>query len=66
MADWRGLSSAEYVEGPWMYQATLAGFLLGFSLILAIGAQNAFVLRQGLRRQHVALVVAICRDRMRS
>ena len=30
--------------------AAVAGFSLGFSLILAIGAQNAFVLRQGLRR----------------
>ena len=43
-----------------MYQAALAGFLLGFSLIVAIGAQNAFVLRQGLRRSHVAVVVGIC------
>lgn len=34
-----------------------AGFILSFSLILAIGAQNAFVLRQGLRREHV---FAIC------
>ncbi|WP_290546739.1 LysE/ArgO family amino acid transporter [Aestuariivirga sp.] len=40
--------------------ALIAGFLTGFSLILAIGAQNAFVLRQGLRREHVGLVVAIC------
>ena len=31
----------------------LTGFALGFSLLLAIGAQNAFVLRQGLLRQHV-------------
>jgi L-lysine exporter family protein LysE/ArgO len=37
-----------------------AGLLTGLSLIVAIGAQNAFVLRQGLRRSHVALVVAIC------
>jgi L-lysine exporter family protein LysE/ArgO len=37
-----------------------AGFLLGLSLIIAIGAQNAFVLRQGLRREHVFVVVAIC------
>lgn len=36
------------------------GFLTGFSLILAIGAQNAFVLRQGLRREHVGQVVTIC------
>lgn len=37
-----------------------AGFALGASLIIAIGAQNAFVLRQGITRQHVAPVVAIC------
>jgi L-lysine exporter family protein LysE/ArgO len=38
----------------------LAGLGLGFSLIIAIGAQNLFVLRQGLRREHVVLVAAIC------
>lgn len=43
----------------WM-QAALAGYLVALSLIAAIGAQNAFVLRQGLRREHVAPVVAIC------
>ena len=37
-----------------------SGFFLGLSLIVAIGAQNAFVLRQGLRREHVLAVVAIC------
>lgn len=37
-----------------------AAFGLGFSLILAIGAQNAFVLRQGLRREHVGAVVLTC------
>lgn len=36
------------------------GFSLGFSLILAIGAQNAFVLKQGLRGEHVFLVCLIC------
>jgi L-lysine exporter family protein LysE/ArgO len=36
------------------------GFALGFSLILAIGAQNAFVLRQGLMRRHVLPVVLFC------
>ena len=36
------------------------GFILGLSLIVAIGAQNAFVLRQGLRREHVGPVVAWC------
>jgi L-lysine exporter family protein LysE/ArgO len=38
----------------------LAGLGTGLSLIVAIGAQNAFVLRQGIRREHVAAVVAIC------
>lgn len=38
----------------------LAGLGLGFSLIIAIGAQNLFVLRQGLRREHVFVVAAIC------
>jgi L-lysine exporter family protein LysE/ArgO len=38
----------------------LAGLGTGLSLIVAIGAQNAFVLRQGLRRDHVVLVVAVC------
>jgi L-lysine exporter family protein LysE/ArgO len=44
---------------PWL-PAALSGLGLGLSLIIAIGAQNAFVLRQGLRREHVLLVVAIC------
>ncbi|UWF77137.1 LysE/ArgO family amino acid transporter [Microbacterium neungamense] len=38
----------------------LAGLGLGLSLIVAIGAQNVFVLRQGLRREHVLPVVVIC------
>ncbi|MGB3689619.1 MAG: LysE/ArgO family amino acid transporter [Jannaschia helgolandensis] len=38
----------------------LSGFGLGLSLILAIGAQNAFVLRQGLRGEHVLAVVLTC------
>lgn len=36
------------------------GLLLSFGLIVAIGAQNAFVLRQGLRREHVGSVVLFC------
>jgi L-lysine exporter family protein LysE/ArgO len=40
--------------------AAIPGFLLGLSLIVAIGAQNAFVLRQGLRREHVFAVCAVC------
>jgi L-lysine exporter family protein LysE/ArgO len=38
----------------------ITGLTLGASLIVAIGAQNAFVLRQGLRREHVAAVVSVC------
>ncbi len=40
--------------------ALVPGFVTGLSLIIAIGAQNAFVIRQGLLRQHVLLIVAIC------
>ncbi|MEU3986066.1 LysE/ArgO family amino acid transporter [Streptomyces sp. NPDC026672] len=40
--------------------AAAAGFGTGLSLIVAIGAQNAFVLRQGIRRDAVLAVVAIC------
>ncbi|MFD0982798.1 LysE/ArgO family amino acid transporter [Tropicimonas aquimaris] len=40
--------------------ALIQGFGLGFGLILAIGAQNAFVLRQGLRQEHVLPVVLAC------
>ena len=40
--------------------ALMSGMALGLGLIVAIGAQNAFVLRQGLRVEHVAAVVAVC------
>jgi len=40
--------------------ALVAGLGTGLSLIVAIGAQNAFVLRQGLRREHVPAIVAVC------
>jgi L-lysine exporter family protein LysE/ArgO len=40
--------------------SALAGLGLGLGLIVAIGAQNAFVLRQGIRREHVLIVVLIC------
>ena len=40
--------------------AVASGLALGLGLIVAIGAQNAFVLRQGLRVEHVAAVVAVC------
>jgi L-lysine exporter family protein LysE/ArgO len=40
--------------------ASVAGLLTGLSLIIAIGAQNAYVLRQGLARAHVRPIVVIC------
>ncbi|WP_412749559.1 LysE/ArgO family amino acid transporter [Krasilnikovia sp. M28-CT-15] len=40
--------------------SVLTGFGFSLALIVAIGAQNAFVLRQGLRREHVLPIVAIC------
>ncbi|MGY1618605.1 LysE/ArgO family amino acid transporter [Geodermatophilus sp. SYSU D00691] len=40
--------------------AVLSGLALGLGLIVAIGAQNAFVLQQGLRLEHVTAVVAVC------
>ncbi len=43
-----------------MLHAIAAGMLTGLTLIVVIGAQNAYVLRQGIRREHVALVVVIC------
>ena len=43
-----------------VFGAAGAGYLLSISLIAAIGAQNAFVLRQGLRREHVFAVILAC------
>ena len=43
-----------------MTGAALTGFVTGFSLILAIGAQNAFVLRQGILRRHVLPLCLLC------
>ncbi|MBX6391097.1 MAG: LysE family transporter [Frankia sp.] len=43
-----------------MIDSAAAGLFTGLSLIVAIGAQNAYVLRQGLTRAHVGLVVTIC------
>jgi len=43
-----------------MILSILSGFGFGLSLIVAIGAQNAYVLRQGLRREHVLAVVLVC------
>ena len=43
-----------------MLEVYLKGFILSGGLIIAIGSQNAFLLAQGLRRQHHILVAAIC------
>ncbi len=43
-----------------MFASLFSGFALSLTLILAIGAQNAFVLRQGLRREHVFWVCLTC------
>ncbi len=37
-----------------------SGFFLGLSLIIAIGSQNAFVLKQGLKREHVFIICLFC------
>ncbi len=52
--------SVEAVTTSAALAAALAGLGIGFSMIVAIGAQNTFVLRQGIRREHVVAVVAIC------
>lgn len=43
-----------------MLGASIDGLLTGLSLIVAIGAQNAYVLRQGLRRVRVGAIVTVC------
>jgi L-lysine exporter family protein LysE/ArgO len=43
-----------------MSSPLIVGFIASFTLIAAIGAQNAFVLRQGIRREHVLAVVTLC------
>lgn len=43
-----------------MLQSYMQGLAVGFSLIIAIGAQNAFVLKQGLKKQHVFWVCVVC------
>lgn len=43
-----------------MLQIVLTGMVTGLGLIIAIGAQNAFVLRQGIRREHIGTVIVVC------
>jgi L-lysine exporter family protein LysE/ArgO len=55
-----GVRSVDHVLTTPALLAVASGLALGLGLIVAIGAQNAFVLRQGLRLEHVAAVVAVC------
>lgn len=48
------------LPAPLSVTPALTGFGTGLGLIVAIGAQNAWVLRQGVRREHIGLVIAIC------
>ncbi|HSI92606.1 MAG TPA: LysE/ArgO family amino acid transporter [Jiangellaceae bacterium] len=48
------------IEPPFAVPSVFVGFVTSLSLIVAIGAQNAFVLQQGLRREYVLPVVLIC------
>jgi L-lysine exporter family protein LysE/ArgO len=43
-----------------MWSIWASGLMTGLALIVAIGAQNAFVLRQGIRREHIGAVVLLC------
>src|SRR5215203_3235540 len=56
---WRLSSVGSVLTTPALL-AVASGLAVGLGLIVAIGAQNAFVLRQGLRVEHVAPVVAVC------
>src|SRR3954447_14330257 len=63
MLSWTGCRELPTVDRVLTTPALLAvasGLALGLGLIVAIGAQNAFVLRQGLRLEHVTAVVAVC------
>ncbi|WP_374672752.1 LysE/ArgO family amino acid transporter [Acidovorax temperans] len=53
-------SSSAVLDVSVMVPVFVAGLVLTLSLVVVIGAQNTYVLRQGLRREHVALVVVVC------
>ncbi len=59
---WSDARPMPSVEAMHPLAHALSGFGLGFSLIAAIGAQNAFILRQGTRREHVLVVVLTARS----
>ncbi|WP_172465525.1 LysE family transporter, partial [Arthrobacter sp. Hiyo1] len=48
------------MNSPDVFHAAGLGLGTGLALIVAIGAQNAFVLRQGIRGEHIGAVVAVC------
>lgn len=48
------------MNSPDIFHAAGLGLGTGLALIVAIGAQNAFVLRQGIRGEHIAAIVAVC------
>lgn len=54
------MSAFAHLAHPQAPAVFAQGWAMGAGLILAIGAQNALVLRQGLRREHVGAVVAVC------
>ncbi len=43
-----------------IFTAAIKGFLIGMSLIVTIGPQNALVLRQGVQKQHIVLTAIVC------
>ncbi|WP_200829129.1 LysE/ArgO family amino acid transporter [Arcanobacterium ihumii] len=43
-----------------MFTTFIAGLFAMWSLILAVGPQNAFILRQGIKREHIGVILAIC------
>jgi L-lysine exporter family protein LysE/ArgO len=57
---WRFHFGFKDIEDHLVFTSFLSGFLIGGGLIVAIGAQNAFVLRQGIRREHVFVLALIC------
>jgi L-lysine exporter family protein LysE/ArgO len=58
---WQARRPMNPIEGaPPAWPVFVQGLALSFGLVVAIGAQNAFVLRQGLRREHVGSVVLFC------
>jgi len=60
----RNISLTKHTPGSYAGQvdttALVSGFVFSLSLIVAVGAQNAYVLRQGARREHVGPVIVIC------